>query len=195
MRSSPGARALVLAVLAALARVSAEAAEAEVVERVVASVDGRPVLLSETRAVEAARGLAGSAAVDALIDERLMYREATRLPAAVASPAEEERALATLRSERPEAFERVKVADLRALLRRQIVILRYIELRFLPQVRIADETVREAYDAELGGRPDAPSFADAAAEIKERLVRRDLDARIEAWVRELRAGAEVRYNP
>jgi hypothetical protein len=136
-----------------------------------------------------------SASIDALIDERLMYREASRLPGAAASAAEEAAAEANLRAEKPEAAAHLRSVDLRALLRRQIVILRYIELRFRPQVRIGEEVVREAYDAEYAGQATAPAYAEVAPEIEERLVRRDLDARIEAWVRELRSGAEIRYNP
>ncbi len=47
----------------------------------------------------------------------------------------------------------------------------------------------------MARRPDAPSFAEVSGPLREQLVRRDLDARIEGWVKELRAGAEVRYNP
>jgi hypothetical protein len=75
------------------------------------------------------------------------------------------------------------------------VILKYVDLRFRPQVRVSDEVVREAYEDEHAGRAEAPAFADAAGKIRDRLVGRDLDARIEGWVKELRAGAEIRYNP
>jgi hypothetical protein len=180
--------------LLALVIVIAGPAPAAVVERVLASVDGRPILLSEATAFAALRGMEASASLDALIDERLMYREASRLPAAAASAAEEAAAEASIRAQRP-AVAHLRPVDLRALLRRQIVILRYIELRFRPQVRIGEEVVREAYDAEYAGRPDPPAYAEVAPEIEEGLVRRDLDSRIEAWVRELRAGAEIRYNP
>lgn len=195
-RRGPGARtpAGILGLMG-LALLFARPASAAVVERVLASVDGRPILQSEAQAFAALRGMETSASLDALIDERLMYREASRLPAAAATAAEEEAAEANVRAERPEAIAHLRPVDLRALLRRQIVILRYIELRFRPQVRIGEEVVREAYDAEYAGRPSPPAYAEVAAEIEEGLVRRDLDSRIEAWVRELRAGAEIRYNP
>ena len=54
------------------------AAQGNVVERILAVVDGRPLLLSEVRVLERLRGLDRQAAVDALIDERLMFREAAR---------------------------------------------------------------------------------------------------------------------
>jgi hypothetical protein len=199
MRSSPrpGVGAVTVAALLFLGRVVliAGPASAAVVERVLASVDGRPVLLSEAQAFAALRGMETSASLDALIDERLMYREASRLPGAAASAAVVAAAEANLKADRPEALARLRPVDLRALLRRQIVILRYIELRFRPQVRIGEDVVREAYDAEYAGRPSPPPYSEVAAEIEERLVRKDLDSRIEAWVRELRSGVEIRYNP
>ena len=47
------------------------------------------------------RGLPEEAALEAAIDERLMYLEAARLPQAEVSPEEEERALALLVEKRP----------------------------------------------------------------------------------------------
>jgi hypothetical protein len=38
-------------------------------------------------------------------------------------------------------------------------------------------------------------LAEVEEALRERLARRDLSERIEAWVKELRAGAEIRYNP
>jgi hypothetical protein len=170
-------------------------APAEVKERVLAAVDKRPILLSEVQALEVVRGLTRQAAVDALIDEDLMLREASRLPAAAAAASLEDKAYEELVETRPELAERVAEVDLRRLVRRQAIILKYVNLRFLPQVRVSDDVVREAYAAEFGQRADAPSLAEASVTLREQLVRRDLDARIEGWVKELRAGAEVRYNP
>ncbi len=179
MRSSrfPLALALLLerggvAPLVAVALVSAAilakapAARAEVVERILAVVDGTPVFLSEARLFARVRGEALPAALDGLIDERLMYREASRLPQAAVTPEEEEKALASLLSRAPAATPAEEV-DLRRLARRQTAILKYVDFRFRPQVRAAD----------------------AAA------ARRDLDQRVEAWVKELRQEAQVRYNP
>jgi hypothetical protein len=194
MRSEPRSRSLPLAFLALLA-FGGSMARAEIKERVLAAVDKRPILLTEVQALEAVRGLSRAEAVDALIDEDLMLREASRLPAAAAAADLEDKAYGELLASRPELQERVPEADLRRLVRRQAVILQYVNLRFLPQVRVSDEVVREAYAAEYQGRKDAPSFAEVTASLRDKLVRRDLDARIEGWVKELRAAAEIRYNP
>ena len=194
MRSDPLGRPLLVGLCAFLASWSGPAL-AEVKERVLAAVDNRPILLSEVQAVEAVRGLSRQAAVDAAIDEDLMLREASRLPAASAAASLEDTAYGELLATRPELAGRVAEVDLRRLVRRQAIILRYVTLRFLPQVRVSDEVLREAYSAEYGQRTDPPSFAEASGPLREQLVRRDLDARIEGWVKELRAGVEVRYNP
>lgn len=194
MCSDPRRGSRALAFLAFLASAPAPL-PAEVKERVLAAVDKRPILLSEVKAVEAVRGLSRPAAVDALIDEDLMLREAKHLPGAAAAASLEDDAYRDLVASRPELLGPVAEADLRHLLRRQAIILRYVTLRFLPQVRVPDEVVREAYAAEYGARPDAPTFAAVSGTLREQLVRRDLDARIEGWVKELRAAAEVRYNP
>lgn len=171
------------------------AARAEVIERILAAVDGRPVLLSEVRAEELVRGLARAAALEALIDERLMFREAARLPQSAPTADEEEKAWRSLLDKAPALATAASEQDLRYLARRQATILKYVVLRFSPQVRVTEEEVAKAYQEEYDGRPEAPPLAEAAGLIKERLSRRALDERIEAWVRELRAGADIRYNP
>jgi len=166
-------------------------ARAGVVERILAVVDGRPVLLSEVAAFAKVRGEAEGRALDGLIDEELMYREAVRLPQASLTVEEEERAVASLES-------RVRTAtpdeeeQLRRVARREAAILKYVEFRFRPQVRVPEEAVRAAYDAEpAAGRP---SFEEEAPALRRRLADADLSRRIEEWVKELRQAAEIRYN-
>jgi hypothetical protein len=160
------------------------------VERIVAVVDGRPLLLSDVRAVERVRGLAEAAALEALVDERLMQREASRLPQADVLAEEEQRATQELLERRPELGDAVSAADLRRLVARQIAILKYVEFRFRPQLRVSDQEVRAAFEAD----PSAGDSWEAAKQgVRERLERRALDERVEAWVRELRGRADVRY--
>jgi hypothetical protein len=85
--------------------------------------------------------------------------------------------------------------DLRRLARRQTAILRYIDLRFRSQVRVGDEAVRQAYEEDVAGRPGAPPFDTAAAALRERLLAKELDEKIEDWIADLRSSAEIRYNP
>jgi hypothetical protein len=165
----------------------------EVVERIVAVVDERPLLLSDLRALMAVRGLAEGEALEAAIDERLMHLEASRLPQADVSPEEEDRALSLLLETRKHLRAEAPEPDLRRLLRRQLAILKYVEFRFRPQLRIGDDEVRKAWAEEQAGRPAGPALEDEQEVIRARLERRALDERIETWVRELRSRADVRY--
>lgn len=130
---------------------------AEVLDRIPAVVDGRPVFLSDVRLRMRLHGVTEAVALEAAIDEELMYAEAARLPRAAPTPAETEAALSSLRARPgaggapPEALARVA--------RRQAAILKYLAFRF-----------RQTE----GGGPE--------------------EERIEAWVKELRAAADVRYN-
>ena len=184
--------ALVLAGVPAAAAAQAPA-RTEVVERIVAVVDERPLLLSDLRALVAVRGLAEGEALEAVIDERLMHLEASRLPQADVSPEEEDRALSLLLETRKHLRAEAPEPDLRRLLRRQLAILKYVEFRFRPQVRIGDDEVRKAWEKDQAGRPAGPALEDAQELIRARLERRALDERIEAWVRELRSRTDVRY--
>lgn len=187
----PSSLGLALLLTTASVVVDETAPRARVVERVLAVVDGRPLLLSEIRAVEEVRGLGRAQALEASIDERLMYEEAVRLPQAAVSDAEAERALQALVETRP-ALE-VPRAELRRLIRRQAAILRYVEFRFRPQVRIREEELRAAWNEDYRGEPEGPPFEEAAPALRARLERRALDERIEEWVRDLRGRAEIRY--
>jgi len=179
------------AALAVLVLVLDARAGAAVVERILAVVDGRPVLLSEVALFQKARGEDPAHALEEYIDEQLMYREATRLPQAAVSAAEEERALESLRT-REGALSADEQEQLRRLARREAAIVKYIDFRFRPQVRIGDDAVRTAWEAE--GRAYAESFEEAAPRLRARLAEEDLNRRIEAWVKDLRQGADVRYN-
>ena len=178
-------RSRAAAVAIALAAFSAHA-EPRVVERIVAVVDGRPVLLSEVEAARRVTGAEETVALEALIDELLMFAEAARLPQAAPSPAEETAARASLAAlvqgfEDDEALGRVAV--------RQATILKYVDLRFRPQVRITEEAVAEAVRERGDGAAGEP------ARVREELEAEDLDRRIEGWIEDLRAAARIRYNP
>jgi hypothetical protein len=170
-------------------------AGAETVERIVAVVDDRPLLLSELEAHRAVSRLPEDRALEAAIDERLMHAEAARIPQAEVPDDEEDKALALLLETRPALRAEVSEAELRRLLHRQLAILKYVEFRFRPQVRVADEEVRQVWEEEQAGRPAGPALEDEQDAIRARLERRALDERVEAWVKELRARADVRYVP
>jgi len=186
-------RLAVVALLVAGPAMGQPSKRIELVERILAVVDDRPLFLSEVRTLGQVRRLDSAAALEAAIDERLMYAEAARLPQAEVAEEEVERALALLAETSPEVVSTVPAPELRRLLRRQATIVKYVEFRFRPQVRIAPAQVREAWERERAA--NGPGFEEAAPAVRARLERRAVDERIEEWVSDLRARAEVRYVP
>jgi hypothetical protein len=200
----PTSLAFVLWLAAALGASPPESARAvslvspppgELVERVLAVVDGRPLLLSDARVLAEVRGTSSEHALELLVDESLMYEQASRTPQAAIAPGEEQAALADLLQKRPSLANESTAAALRRLLRRQLAILKYVDFRFGPQVRPTDEELQRAYAQEYGARPEAPALETVAEALRARLTREKADARLEAWIKELRADAEVRYVP
>ena len=194
MAVSTGAGGLVWLVGLLLQAGSLASSEPVLVERILAVVDGRPLLLSEVRVVERLRGLSQKEALEALIAERLMLREAARLSQTTVSPEEEDRALRALQADTP-AARGLPERELRRLVRRQAAILKYIDFRFRPQVSVADQDLQRAYQEAHAGRSDPPPLESEAPALRERLLARAMDQKIEAWVAELRKAADVRYNP
>src|SRR5688500_1974952 len=82
--------------LGVLALFSALAAP-RVVDRILVVVDARPIPLSELRLAQRVTGEAeAAAALEALVDEHLMFADASRLPQAALTDAEETAAVASL---------------------------------------------------------------------------------------------------
>jgi hypothetical protein len=170
-------------------------ARADTIERVLAVLDNRPVLLSEVTLQARLLKQDLRAAVESTIDERLMAREAARIPQAASTREEEDAAYQSLVRNLDSDAATADEAGLRRIARRQLAVLKYIEFRFRPQVRVEDEAVRTAYEEQYGGDPDAPGFEDAAQQLRERLESSRLSVLVEDWVKELRAAAVIRRNP
>ncbi len=120
MRSRGAAGALFVAL-------AASASAETVIERVLADLGGEPILLSEVRLVERLKRLDRAAALEAALDERLMYQEASRLPQAVLTRDEARAACDDLAAKAPELAPDPALC---ALARREAVVLKYIGVRF-----------------------------------------------------------------
>jgi hypothetical protein len=182
-----------LLLLASFAVAGEPPPHSELVERILVVVDERPLLLSDVRAMEVVRELDRGPALQASVDEHLMYQEAARLPQAAVSGDDVERVLESLLTSQPDLASRVPLPELRRLVRRQAVILRYVDFRFRPQVRVEEEELRAAWNEDYRGQPEGPPFEEAAPRLRARLERQALDQRVEDWVEDLRGRADIRY--
>lgn len=168
------------------------AAAGALVEKTVAFVNKRPVLLSDVQLTQALLNLDEAPALERSIDESLMYEEAARLVRE--KPGEEaiSAAITTLREKAGTGFGEPALRR-KALV--QLAIASYIDLRLRPLVRVEDAEVRKVFNEKLGQDAEAPPFSQVAPGIREALEGRALDARIEEWVADLRARADIRRPP
>lgn len=163
-----------------------------VVERTVAFVNRRPVLLSDVELTRALLGLEEAEATERTIDEVLMSDEASRLVSDAVSEEEIAAAISTLREK---AGPRFTVAALRRKALAQLAISKYIDLRLRPLVRVEDGDVRKVFNERVAANPEAPDFALVADDIRDALERQALDQKIEEWVASLRRRDDVRRPP
>lgn len=184
------------------------------VDRILAAVDGDPILASE---VDRAVGLgldsrrAGESdrdfrrrVLDGLIEQRLRMHEVDRFGFSEVPAAEVDRALARVRGALGDeaAYQRrlreVQLDDegLRLLVRGQLLVLAYVEERVGPRVFVGLEDIRAYYDAtlipELRRRGEVqPPLDEVREQIRGVLREQRLTEEIGRWTAELRAQAVI----
>ncbi|MCA1581366.1 MAG: SurA N-terminal domain-containing protein [Acidobacteria bacterium] len=203
------------AIALAAAFLAAAGAAAEVVDRIAATLDDVAIPESEVRKAMAVSAIAPEPGedeaahrrrvLDALIDQRLQYREALRFGPAVPDAAELDAAMKKLR-ERLQSEGRDPAAefaaagmtleDVRASLARQLVVQNYLQERFRP-IAIADQgRAREEYDTRYTGERKAAGapveqFESVVEEMRRRSQQRVFNEEAERWMREIRQKARI----
>jgi hypothetical protein len=190
----PSRRRVLQGAALGLAIVVSSQSSAEILERVLAVIDGTPVLMSEVLVFARLKTLEPGPALDGTIDEILMFREASRLPEASLTPEEEGLATEQLVARLAGSGAPADPALLRRIARRQAAILKYVAFRFRPQIKIDEAAVGKVYAAEIAGRPGAAPLSSVFSQIESQLASRALDERIETWIKELRSAARIRKN-
>lgn len=188
MRSRPAAAILALALMAS-ALGAHRASAGTIVERTVAFVNKKPVLLSDVELTRALLKLDEKEATERAIDEVLMFEEASRM---VTESLPEEAVSRAVLSLKEKAGLEFSPAALRRKALVQLAIANYIELRLRPQVRVEDEAVRQTFNDRVAKDPQTPLFALVADAIRELLESRALDQKIEEWIALLRGREEIR---
>jgi len=186
-RASPGLARLLPILLWALCPPATSAGT--LLERTVAFVNKKPVLLSDVELTRTLLGIDGPEALEQTIDEVLMFEEASRL---LSEPAAAETVESAVRALREKAGPGFTDAALRRKARVQLAIANYIQIRLRPLVRVDDAEVRKVFNDRLANAALPEAFSVVAPEIREQLERRALDQRIEEWVTSLRRREEVR---
>ena len=148
MRSKTSLRmaGLIPILLWALSAYPPAASAGALVERTVAFVNKRPVLLSDVELTRTLLGIDGPEALEQTIDEVLMFEEASRL---LSEPAAAETVESAVRALREKAGHGFTEAALRRKARVQLAIANYIQIRLRPLVRVDDAEVRKVFNLSL----------------------------------------------
>jgi NAD(P)H-hydrate repair Nnr-like enzyme with NAD(P)H-hydrate epimerase domain len=163
-----------------------------VLERTVAFVNKKPVLLSDVELTRALLKLDEKEAIERSIDERLMFEEASRL---VSEALPEDAVSAAALVLREKAGDGFTPAALRRKAAVQIAISSYIDQRLRPQVRVEDAEVRKAFNEKVVNDQEPIAFSLVADALRGALEQQALDQKIEEWVASLRRREEVRRVP
>jgi peptidyl-prolyl cis-trans isomerase SurA len=201
--------AMVLLLATAEARPTAFAGE--VVDRIVARIEGDIITLSEVRELGAFQQLAGrapaqdeEALLGQLIEQWMVANDAAaaRFPQPAAADVEREIAALEHHSGTREAFA-ARLAELgltaralRRLVERELYLEQYLDYKFRPIVQIEAEAVERYYHEklipELQARKETPPPLDKVSEqIRELLVQQEMSRRNAEWLQQTRAQVRV----
>jgi hypothetical protein len=207
-----------LGALATLAAALAPAARAEIIDRIAVAVDKQVItqsqLIGDIRTAAFLNGETpdlGAASkrstAERLIDQLLVEREMelTRYPQPAPSDIEEVLKQVKGRFAGEASYQAalkkygVDDRELRQALLRQARFLRFIDLRFKPEVQVEESAIQRYYDDVLrpayikkGAKP--PSYDDARGECEDAVAAALVDKRVEAWLKDARTRARIIYE-
>lgn len=206
----------ILSMLVLVAAGSATAQSGETIDRIIATVNKQPLLLSDWdvslrieaflqgRAVGTFSEEERKAALSRLIDRELLLQQMQ----ADYSPSSEEVAeqIKAVRSQLQvvddSAWQQLLRAynlvpsELESFLRLQLQVVRFVDLRLRPTVRVDEEAIEAYYQESLvpevkktGAEPEP--LQQVRQRIREILVQQKMDGVLEAWLANLRSQSEV----
>lgn len=194
----------------------------EIIERIVATVNGHIILQSDWEdavcyeAFSAARALhqvtseERKAALDRLIDQELLREQMRASDFPHATDQEVGKRIQEIRQQYPEAEAGagwqalltrygLSEAELRRRVALEMDLMRLVDARLRPTVQIDANSIESYYNQELlpqirqsGGR-EVP-LAEVTPRIKELLTQKKMNQLLTAWLQSLRAGSAIRSD-
>lgn len=174
-------------------------ADAEVIDRMVAVVDGHVITQSDLRQEREIRSLLGekAAADDAalireMIDNYLIERQSSDFPGADVTPEEID---AELKNSAPQAG--TATPAMRAAIGSRIRMEKYFDLRFRQFIRPMDEDLQKYYDdvfvpeAKNRGLNPIPPLAEIKEAIRNNVVQEQMNHEIDVWLEAIRARSNI----
>jgi hypothetical protein len=209
-----------LACIAGLMALAWGTLAAEVIDRIVATVNGHVVLLSDWEdslryaAFSSGRPLSAmtaedrKSALDHLIDQELLREQLNASDMPEASPEAVEERVAELRKQYAEAetelgwrtiLDKYSLNEERVKSRvaAELDLMRLVDARLRPSVTVDSKSIESYYNQELlpqlrqSGAQSVP-LAQVTPKIKELLTQKKISQLLTAWLQDLRAGSEIR---
>ncbi len=203
-----------LAVLFALAFLGVPLRAQQVVDRIVARVEGDIITLSEVRELGDYQQLVqGRAESDdrllaELIDQWIVNAEATaaRFPRPMEAEVNREIERAEKQFASPEAYRQrlgeigLSMAAVRRLVERQLYLARYLDYKFRPALQVDSAAMEKYYAEELvpalkASGQAVPPLESVQDQIRELLIERGISQRAARWLDETRSRIKVEIEP
>ncbi len=194
----------------------------EVIDRIVATVNGHVILLSDWEDVLRYEAFSNAkplermseedrkAALDRLIDQELLGEQMRASDAQHASPEEVTQRVAEIRKQYAEAetelgwrslLDRYRLTEesLKNRVAVELDVTRLVDARLRPSVTVDSKSIESYYNQELlpqlrqAGAQKVP-LAEVTAKIKELLTQKKISQLLTAWLQNLRAGSEIRAD-
>jgi SurA N-terminal domain len=199
------------------------AAGAELIDRIVATVNGHIILLSDWedslryeafssgRPLDRMTAVDRKSALDHLIDQELLREQLKDSDVLHPSSEEVAQRVAEIRKQFPEAETelgwrklldsyRLSEENLKRRVAAELDLMRLVDARLRPSVTVDFKSIESYYSEELlpqlrqSGGQNVP-LADVTAKIKELLTQKKISQLLTAWLQDLRAGSEIRAEP
>jgi hypothetical protein len=192
----------------------------EVIDRIVATVNGHIILQSDWedalrfeafnsgRPLDSLTNADRKSALDHLIDQELLGEQLRAADSSHASAEEVANRVAEIRRQYSDAkddngwralLERYRLSeeDVRNRVALQLDLMSLVDSRLRPTVNIDGKSIESYYSQELlpqlrqSGGQDVP-LAQVAGKIKELLTQKKINQLLTAWLKNLRAGSDIR---
>ena len=184
--------------------------QAEILDRTVAVVGAQPILASEVEmqllleamfndAAPDASEAARKAALDRLVEQRLIETDMTLAGLQAIGERELESTFSKLRGSRfgglsfEQALQRyrLKERDVREFLKQQLQFTRYVEFRFRAGLQADEEALAAEYRRRYPDAKSAPALETVQDELREQLLAQRAETMLDERVRQLRSETRI----
>ena len=213
---------VIMRTLILLLAVSASLLHAEIVDRIVALVDGR--VITESAALEEANyqafdqnlepvtaldGQSLRLVVSRMADQVLLEKEESNSPFSPPSSGDAERTLSGIRKRWPDAeqFQRalaryhLNEGGMTQRILRQQRILGFVDYQLRPRVSLEPGRVETYYretllpELQQQGQSETPPLEEVRAQIQQVLIQQEINRLLDEWLVQLRSHAKIRMMP